>query len=291
AVGLLNSILPKRQFILMGPGRWGSRGDIKMGVQVSYADINNCAALIEIARNKSGYIPELSFGTHFFQDLVESNIRYIPVYPDDEGIVFNEVFLTKSDNMLPEILPKYERLTDTIHVIDVPKVTGGKTLKILANADLDEAVAYLSTSTEEPEYSDNTEDYNEVRPDDRYWKWRHYMAERIAANLDAKRFGVKGFYVFGSTNNGTAGPASDIDIIIHFDGTPEQRKDLVHWLEGWSICLSEVNYLKTGYTTPGMLDVHIITDEDIARKNSFAVKIGAVTDPAYKIKLKNEDGD
>ncbi len=45
----------------MGPGRWGSRGEIKMGVQVSYADINNTAALIEIAKSKSNYIPELSF--------------------------------------------------------------------------------------------------------------------------------------------------------------------------------------------------------------------------------------
>jgi pyruvate,water dikinase len=32
AVGQLNKVLPKRQFILLGPGRWGSRGDIKLGV-------------------------------------------------------------------------------------------------------------------------------------------------------------------------------------------------------------------------------------------------------------------
>jgi len=291
AIGLLNSILPKRQFILMGPGRWGSRGDIKMGVQVTYADINNCAALIEIARKKSGYIPELSFGTHFFQDLVESNIRYIPIYPDDEGIVFNDTFLTRSDNILPEILPKYGYLADTIHVIDVPKVTEGRILKILANAELDEAVAYISSPVEEPEYPNKRVHHNETLPNDRFWKWRHYMAEQIAANLDSKRFGVKGFYVFGSTNNGTAGPASDIDIIIHFDGTPKQRDELLLWLEGWSICLSEVNYLKTGYKTSGMLDVHIITDEDIAKKTSFAIKIGAVTDPAYKLKLKNENDE
>ena len=92
AIGQLNSLLPKRRFILMGPGRWGSRGDIKMGVQVSYSDINNTAALIEIARKKSNYIPELSFGTHFFQDLVESNIRYLPLYPDNREIIFQHPF-------------------------------------------------------------------------------------------------------------------------------------------------------------------------------------------------------
>ena len=67
----------------MGPGRWGSRGDIRLGVPVTYADISNAAVLIEIARQKGGYVPDLSFGTHFFQDLVESNIRYLPLYPDD----------------------------------------------------------------------------------------------------------------------------------------------------------------------------------------------------------------
>jgi len=70
AVGKLNMLLPKHHFVLMGPGRWGSRGDIRLGVQVNYADINNTAALIEVARQKLKYVPELSFGTHFFQDAV-----------------------------------------------------------------------------------------------------------------------------------------------------------------------------------------------------------------------------
>ena len=67
----------------MGPGRWGSRGDIKLGVRVTYSDINNAAMIIEVARKKGNYVPDVSFGTHFFQDLVESGIRYLPLYPDD----------------------------------------------------------------------------------------------------------------------------------------------------------------------------------------------------------------
>ncbi|MFZ1684074.1 MAG: PEP/pyruvate-binding domain-containing protein, partial [Candidatus Zixiibacteriota bacterium] len=81
AVSRLNQVLPKQQFILMGPGRWGSRGDIKLGVSVSYSDINNASVLIEIARKNNNYTPDLSFGTHFFQDLVEAQIRYLPLYP------------------------------------------------------------------------------------------------------------------------------------------------------------------------------------------------------------------
>ena len=56
AIGSINRALPRRRFILMGPGRWGSRGDIRLGVNVSYADINNTAVLVEIARPK-GELP------------------------------------------------------------------------------------------------------------------------------------------------------------------------------------------------------------------------------------------
>ncbi len=147
AVGLLNMLLPRHRFVLMGPGRWGSRGDIKMGVQVSYADLNNTAALIEIARKKSNYIPELSFGTHFFQDLVEANIRYLPLYPDDKGIIFNERFLKHSKNILSQILPEFSHLEQVIRVIDIPANTKGKVLKIAMNADLEDALAYLTASS------------------------------------------------------------------------------------------------------------------------------------------------
>lgn len=78
AVGKLNMHLPLKKYLLMGPGRWGSRGDIQLGVRVTYADICNTAMLIEVAKKKQSYVPEVSFGTHFFQDLVESNIAYLP---------------------------------------------------------------------------------------------------------------------------------------------------------------------------------------------------------------------
>ncbi|MEJ2505975.1 MAG: PEP/pyruvate-binding domain-containing protein, partial [Ignavibacteriaceae bacterium] len=144
AIGKLNKILPRRQFILIGPGRWGSRGDIKLGVNVSYSEINNTAMLIEVARKQKDYIPDLSFGTHFFQDLVEARIRYLPLYPDDEGNIFNEEFLMKSKNILPKILPEFKFLSGVIKVIDVPKSSKEAKLEILMNASIDEAVAILS---------------------------------------------------------------------------------------------------------------------------------------------------
>ena len=112
------------------------------------------------------------------------------------------------------------------------------------------------------------------------------MAERIAGELDGHRFGVKGFYVFGSTKNATAGPGSDLDVIVHFSGQQQQRDELALWLDGWSLCLAEMNYLRTGYKSTGLLDVHWITDEDIAKRTSFAVKIDAVTDAARPLPLR-----
>ena len=285
AVGKLNKILPKRQFILMGPGRWGSRGDIKLGVGVTYADINNTAALIEIARKKGNYVPELSFGTHFFQDLVEASIRYLPLYPDDEGIVFDEAFFTRSENILGDILPEYADLSHTLRVIDVPQSMDGNILQILMNADLDEAVGIFDTPGTRI-FESMGKKGTLPRSTDDYWRWRLIMAERIAAQLDSKRFGIKGIYVFGSSKNATAGPGSDIDLLIHVDGSEQKRKQLLLWLEGWSLALAAQNYQRTGYKSDGLLDVHLVTDEDIAKKTTYASKIGAITDAARPLQMK-----
>ncbi len=150
AVGKLNVVLPKRQFVLIGPGRWGSRGDIKLGVNVTYSDISNTAMLIEVARKKGNYVPELSFGTHFFQDLVESGIRYLPLYPDEAGSVFQERFFTGATNLLPELLPEFARLGDTVRVINVSHESHGEVLRILMNADLEHAVGVLREVAPEP---------------------------------------------------------------------------------------------------------------------------------------------
>ncbi len=112
------------------------------------------------------------------------------------------------------------------------------------------------------------------------------MAERVASLLDPVRFGVKAIYIMGSTKNATAGPSSDIDLLIHFCGTQIQKDELTLWLEGWSLCLDEMNYLRTNSRTGGLLDIHFITDDDIRSKSSYAVKIGASTDPARPLPLK-----
>ncbi len=285
-VGKLNKILPKRQFILMGPGRWGSRGDIKLGVNVTYSEISNTAMLIEIAKKQKGYVPDVSFGTHFFQDLVEANIKYLPLYPDDNGIIFNDDFLDNSENILSKLFPDNIDQSGVIRVIDVPTSTDGKILQVLMNADINQTVAILAERTDEIEIQFDQRDapYKKDKSEV-HWRWRMRNVEGLASMIDPELHGVKGFYIFGSTKNATAGPNSDIDVLIHFVGNDSQKENLLTWLDGWSKSLSQMNYLRTGYQTDGLLDVHIITDEDIEKRTSYAIKIGAVTDAARPLPI------
>lgn len=142
-VGAVNRALPSRRFILMGPGRWGSRGDIRLGVPVSYSDICHTSLLVEVARQKGAYRPDVSFGTHFFQDLVEAEIAYLPLYPDETGIHWNEEILNNSRNALADVAPEYADLEGVLRVIHVPEVCGGRFLSVIMDGEADEAVAFL----------------------------------------------------------------------------------------------------------------------------------------------------
>ena len=90
--------------------------------------------------------------------------------------------------------------------------------------------------------------------------------------------------MFGSTKNATAGPGSDLDLIVHVRGGAP-LDTLGVWLDGWSRCLAEMNYLRTGYRSESLLDIHYVRDADFAAQSSFAVKIGAVTDAAKALPL------
>ncbi len=143
-VGRLNGHprLVTGKFLMMGPGRWGS-GNIDLGVNVSYADIDNTAILVEIAREDSGHVPEVSYGTHFFQDLVEGQIIYLPVYPDDPETMFNNLFFKDSTNILTDLLPESSQFEDVVHVIDVPQIANGAYARVVADPQSHNAICFL----------------------------------------------------------------------------------------------------------------------------------------------------
>jgi len=142
-IGRINQRLEDECFILMGPGRWGT-SNIELGVKVTYADIYNTRALIEIAQSRSDDTLEVSYGTHFFQDLVESHIYPLPLYPDAPGTIFNRAFIDEAPNVLGELLPADAQYAPFVKVIDVPAVASGRYLELVMDSEEDEALAYLN---------------------------------------------------------------------------------------------------------------------------------------------------
>ena len=143
-MGKLNEYLRDKgeKVMAMGPGRWGSC-NIDLGINVSYADIDNTSVLVEIAYKEAGQEPEVSYGTHFFQDIVEADIVYLPVYPDDNTSDFNTEFFENSPNILGDLLPDLGTFDDVVRVIDVPSVADGARAQVVADPETRSAICFL----------------------------------------------------------------------------------------------------------------------------------------------------
>jgi hypothetical protein len=121
AIGAINKQITNRDdigLLLLGPGRWGTTTP-SLGVPVSFSEINNVAVLGELACEGTNLVPDLSFGTHFFQDLVETDIFYVAIFPGHKGFSFNEKWFASQPNRLERLLPDKSRYADVIKVIDL----------------------------------------------------------------------------------------------------------------------------------------------------------------------------
>lgn len=142
SIGRLNAILADDVFICIGPGRWGTRNP-DLGVNIRYADIYNTRALVELAGQGIGPAPEPSFGTHFFQDLVEARIHPLAIFLDDEDVVFNREFFYETPNRLAERAPDEVNLADSIRLIEVSSYRPGHHIDLVMDNLAGKAVAFL----------------------------------------------------------------------------------------------------------------------------------------------------
>jgi hypothetical protein len=142
SIGLLNAALKGKTFICVGPGRWGTTNP-DLGVRIGYADIYHTRALVELTGEGIGAAPEASFGTHFFQDLVESNIYPLAIYLDEEDAVFNEDFFYNTPNCLTDFLPDHENLTGCLRLIEIAGYRPGYHLELVMDEEVGQSVAYL----------------------------------------------------------------------------------------------------------------------------------------------------
>jgi hypothetical protein len=113
-------------------------------VPVTYADIFNTRALVEVTSNKSGFAAEPSYGTHFFQDLVESQIYPLAIHPNEHGEHINWEFINKSKNRISEFFREPKKACSCIKVIQVPSERPGYQMEILMDGQ--KGLGYLTSS-------------------------------------------------------------------------------------------------------------------------------------------------
>jgi hypothetical protein len=142
-IGRLNTILPEKSFICVGPGRWGSL-NTDLGVYVCYSDICNTAALVEISGKGIGPAPEPSLGTHFFQDLMEAQIYPLAVNLDQPDADFRRAFFYETPNHLLERSNCDQSSCQSVRLIDIADYRADHHLTLVMDDEAGLAVAHLS---------------------------------------------------------------------------------------------------------------------------------------------------
>lgn len=143
AIGLLNAALKGKVFIAVGPGRWGTSTP-DLGVRVAYGDIYNARALVELAGEEIGASPEPSFGTHFFQDLMEANIYPLGVFLDDPQTVFNRAFFYDTPNRLLDFIAvENPRVAAALKVIAVSDYRAKARMNLVMDGNKSQAAAFF----------------------------------------------------------------------------------------------------------------------------------------------------
>jgi Pyruvate phosphate dikinase, AMP/ATP-binding domain len=142
-IGTVNAALKDESFICIGPGRWGTSTP-DLGVGIDYGDIYCTRALVELTGKGLGPDLEPSFGTHFFQDLVESNILPININLDDPDTVFNRDFFYRTPNRLPDFIRSHEGLLGALRLIKVEDFCPGFSITLIMNDIAGKALAFLS---------------------------------------------------------------------------------------------------------------------------------------------------
>jgi hypothetical protein len=142
-IGRLNEVLKEKSFICVGPGRWGTTNS-DLGVFVSYADIFNAAALVELSGLGVGPTTEPSLGTHFFLDLMEAQIYPLAICFDDPDSCFNQAFFHDSPNVIGDWIEVSEQLADCVRMIEARTFREGHHLELVMDDEAGKALAFFT---------------------------------------------------------------------------------------------------------------------------------------------------
>lgn len=140
-IGRLNRRLAGETFLLLGPGRWGSTHP-DLGIPVTYADIYNTRALIELSADATA--PDPSYGTHFFQDLLEARIYPLAVALQDPATYFSAEFFHSAKNALASLLAEDASWSRCVLVVDLEQTPGSRRASLALDGERGTAVLYLT---------------------------------------------------------------------------------------------------------------------------------------------------
>lgn len=118
-IGRLNQAHPSadRGLMLIGPGRWGTRSPA-LGIPVAFAEISRASVICEVVAMHERLIPDVSLGTHFFNDLVEHDMLYLAYFPRKSDNFLDVGWFEAAPNRLPELARDAAGLADVVRVID-----------------------------------------------------------------------------------------------------------------------------------------------------------------------------
>ncbi|HNS19717.1 MAG TPA: PEP/pyruvate-binding domain-containing protein [Sedimentisphaerales bacterium] len=108
----------------LGPGRWGT-SDPFLGIPVAFAEVNRAAVLCEIVQMHENLVPDVSLGTHFLNELVETDMLYLALFPDRGNNYLRADLFESSPNRLLQLVPKAGRWVDVVKVVDACETPGG----------------------------------------------------------------------------------------------------------------------------------------------------------------------
>ena len=106
-----------KHMMLIVPGRVGTTSP-ELGVPTAFSDISAFDIICETEESKAGYNPELSYGSHIFQDLVEAEILYTAVFQGDKTLHYTPEKLEKTRDMIRDFSDS-DALAGIVHVYDV----------------------------------------------------------------------------------------------------------------------------------------------------------------------------
>ncbi|MBR3494758.1 MAG: phosphoenolpyruvate synthase [Clostridia bacterium] len=106
-----------RHLILMAPGRLGTSSP-ELGVPTEFSDISGFDAVCEIAESQAGYNPELSYGSHMFQDLVEAQILYMAVFSNEKTLHYRPELIRALPNRIASV-PGGGKYREVVRLVDV----------------------------------------------------------------------------------------------------------------------------------------------------------------------------